>query len=174
MVTQVVLTWIPCYNSRMFSKIYLAVLSAAVIVMVFFTYYSWSWLQSIGLPLAAVEGYAYHESLAWMALWLFAVILLLLGNAVLWTSSRSWEMWTTFVYFSVFVIIRYFWLDQAYFQFKKANGMFDGSFSIAPIMAVILIVLMAIIVFFDTFLVTRLRAKTFPAIQQAEPEAPAE
>lgn len=159
----------------MFSKIYLAVLALAILIMAFFTYYSWSWLQSIGSPAAAVEGYAYHESLSWSALWLFAAILMVLGNAVLWTTKRAWALWATFLFFSVFAIIRYFWLDQAYFHFKKANGMFDGSFSIAPIMAVVLVVLMGIIVFFDTFLVTRLNAKTHPVAEEPpEPNVPKE
>ncbi|HRI04204.1 MAG TPA: hypothetical protein PLL77_10715 [Pyrinomonadaceae bacterium] len=154
----------------MWSKIYLAILAVACLVMAFFTFYSWSWLQSIGLPAAAVAGYEYHSGLAWPVLWIATIALLVLGNAVLWASERAWAMWVTFLYFSVFVIIRYFWLDQAFFQFKKTNGLFDGSFSIAPLMAVILVVIMAAIVFFDQFIVLRLRAKTYPtAAQNDEP-----
>ena len=96
---------------------------------------------------------------------------LFLKDAILWVSGRAWAMWVTFIYFSAFVIIRYFWLDQAFFQFKKTHGLFDGSFSIAPLMAVILVVLMAAIVFFDQFIVLRLRAKTYPATTQDEPPA---
>ena len=149
-----------CYNLAICGAKFISpCLAVSIAVMAFFTYYSWSWLQSIGLPAAAVDGYTYHEGLAWPALWIFSAILLLLGNAVLWTGSRSWALWATFLYFSVFVIIRYFWLDPAYFQFKKSNGLFDGSLSLGPIMAVVLVVLMAIIVFFDKFLVLRLKAK---------------
>lgn len=154
----------------MWSKIYLVILAIAIIVMAFFTFYSWSWLQSIGLPAAAVAGYEYHAGLAWPALWILTIALLAVGNVILWTSGRAWAMWVTFIYFSAFAVIRYFWLDQAFFQFRKTNGLFDGSFSIAPLMAVILVVLMAAIVFFNQFIVLRLRAKTYPvAVQEDSP-----
>lgn len=150
---------------------YLVILAVAIIVMAFFTFYSWSWLQSIGLPAAAVAGYEYHAGLAWPALWIATIALLVLGNAILWVRGRAWAMWVTFIYFSAFVIIRYFWLDQAFFQFKKTHDLFDGSFSIAPLMAVILVVIMAAIVFFDQFIVLRLRAKTYPATAQDDEPA---
>ncbi len=145
----------------MWSKLYLAVLGLSIAVMVFLTYYSWSWLQSIGIPVGAVAGYEYHSDIAWWALWLSSVTLLVLGNAVLWVNRNAWAMWTTFLYFAVFVVIRYFWLDQAFFHFKKDNGLFDGSFSIGPFFAVLLIVLAGVIVFSNKFLVIRLRAKTY-------------
>jgi hypothetical protein len=157
----------------MFTKIYLALLGISIAVMAFFTYYSWSWLQSIGLPTAAVVGYEYHAGLAWTALWISVVALMVIANAVLWATGRSWAVWTTFVYFAVLIIARYFWLDQLFFRFKKTNGLFDGSFSVAPLMAVILIVLVAAIAFFDQFIVVRLRAKTYgkpeePVVEAAE------
>ncbi len=161
----------------MFSKIYLALLGISIAVMAFFTYYSWSWLQSIGLPAAAVAGYEYHAGFAWAALWISTVALLLIANAVLWATGRSWAVWTTLVYFSVLIATRYFWLDQAFFTFKKTNGLFDGSFSVAPLLAVILIVLMAAIAFFDQFIIVKLRARTYPVPEETvvDPvETPAE
>ncbi|MEQ1642325.1 MAG: hypothetical protein ABL959_02640 [Pyrinomonadaceae bacterium] len=160
----------------MFNKFYLALLGISIAVMAFFTYYSWSWLQSIGLPAGAVAGYEYHAGLAWAALWISVVALMLLANAVLWATGRSWAVWTTLVYFSVLIVIRYFWLDQAVFSFKKTNGLFDGSFSVAPLLAVILIVLMAAIAFFDQFIIVKLRAKTYgkpeePAVEAVETPA---
>jgi len=155
-------------TSDMWSKIYLGVLAVSVILISFFTYYSWSWLQSIGLPMAAVAGYEYHAGLALPMLWISTIALLILGSAVLWTSGRAWAMWVTFLYFALFVMLRYFWLDQAFFQFKKTNGIADSTLSMAPILAVVLVVLMAIIVFFNTFLVVRLRAKTYPATAHSD------
>lgn len=154
----------------MWSKIYLAVLSVGVIAVTFFSYYSWSWLQSIGQPSVAVAGYEYHSGIAWTLLWLASLVLMILGNAVLWASGRSWAVWTTFVYFAVFIVIRYFWLDQEFFQFRKANGMFDGSFSVAPLFAVILVALGGTIAFFDQFIIVRLRARTYPEPAQTPAE----
>lgn len=158
----------------MFSKIFLAVLAIAVLVMAFFTYYSWSWLQSIGSPQAAIDGYQYNAGMAWLILWVFAAILLALGNAVLWTSKRSWALWATFLYFSTFIVVRYFWLERTFSDFENRRAGIEN-LSIAPIIAVSLIVLYAIIVFFNVFLVIRLQAKTHPvAEEQSEPEAAAE
>lgn len=151
----------------MWSKLYLAVLGLSIAGMAFFTYYSWSWLQSIGLPAVAVAGYDYHSSLAWVTLWISSLALLIIGNAVLWATGRAWNLWATFLYFAVFVVIRYFWLDEAFFHFKKTNGLFDGNFSVGPFFAVILIALAGVIVFFDKFLVIRLRAKTYPETDPA-------
>ena len=152
----------------MWSKLYLAVLAISIFVMAFFTYYAWSWLQSVGEPVAAVAGYQYHAGLGWMALWLFAVILLVLANAVLWTSRRGWAAWTTFLFFAVFLVIRYFWLHQAFFQFQKDNGLWDGGLLIAPFSAAILIVLMAAVVFFDQFAIVRLHRKMYPPAVAAD------
>jgi TRAP-type C4-dicarboxylate transport system permease large subunit len=149
----------------MWNKLYLAVLGLSIAVMAFFTYYSWSWLQSIGLPVAAAEGYEYYSGLAWTALWLFAAALLIVGNAVLWTTSRFWAMWSTFLYVAVVLITYCFWLEQAFLHFNKENGLSDKMTSLAPITAVVLIVLMAIVVFFDIFFVVRLRAKMYRATE---------
>ncbi len=163
-------------TSDMWSKIYLGVLAVAIAVVGFFTHYSWSWMQSIGSPDAAIKGYEYHSSLAWLVLWIFSVFLLLLGNAVLWAGKKSWALWVTFLYFSIFIIVRNFWLDRTFIDFESRHAGLQG-LSVAPIIAASLIILAAIIVFFDTFLVTRLRAKTYPAVEpavSAETETPAE
>ena len=158
----------------MWSKIYFGVLAVAVVVMAFFTYYAWSWLQSIGQPVAAAEGYDYHSRLAWNAIWLFTIALLICGNAVLWASGRAWAMWATFLYFATVWIIHGFWLEPLFLRFNKASGLSEATRSMAPISAVVLIVLMAIIVFFDKFLVIRLRAKTYPSSVEPEAESAAE
>lgn len=152
----------------MWSKLYFGVVAAAVIVMAFFTYYAWSWLQSIGQPAAAVTGYEYHAGLAWAVLWISIVILMVLGNAVLWATGKSWAIWTSVIYFSVFAVVKYFWLDRVFIDFRTSNGMAEGGFSFAPILAAILILLVAAIAFFDQFLIVRLRAKTFGSSAAAE------
>jgi len=146
--------------SNMWSKIYLGVFGVATFVLLFFTYYSWSWLQSIGNPMAAIEGYDYHSDLAWPALWLFTVLLLFLGNAVLWVSGRQWALWATFAFFSIFIGIRYFWLEASAGQFQDQNVLAEGGPLSGPIFALILIFLMAVIVFFDQFIIERANTKT--------------
>ena len=149
----------------MLSKIYLAILVLSLVAMGFFVFYSWSWLQSIGLPAAASQGYEYHAGLAWPLLWITTIALLGLANAILWATNRSWAMWVTFVYFTAMVVLRFFWLEQAYFAFRKTNNLFDGSFALGPFVAVIMIVVMAAIVFFDQFIIVRLRQKMYAPVQ---------
>lgn len=152
----------------MFSKIYLAALGFSLAAMAFFTYYSWSWLQSIGQPVAAVAGYEYHSSLAWIALWVTSLILLLIGNAVLWTTRSAWALWLSLVYFAAFVIIKYFWLAREFMRFSEE----PSSFSSGPFIAVGLIILMATVVFLDTLVAVRLRARIYPDAKEndIEPE----
>lgn len=161
-------------TSDMWSKLYLALLGLSIAVMAFFSFYSWSWLQSIGSPAGAAAGYEYHAGFAWAFLWLATAILILAGNAVLWASGRAWAMWASFVYFAVMAILRFFWLDEAFFHFKKSNSLADGSFSIGPFVAVLLITMIAAIVFFDQFLVSRLRKKIYPPVIADEPPPAAE
>lgn len=160
----------------MWSKIYLAVLGLSIAAMAFFTFYSWSWLQSIGQPAAAVVGYEYNSGVACTALIISGVLLLLLANGVLWATKRAWAMWATFVYVAIFVIIRYFWLGEAFFRFKKDNGMSDGSFSLGPVMGVILVVAVGIVVFANQFASVRLSRKMYPPVtaDEMEPEAETE
>ncbi|MGB7201508.1 MAG: hypothetical protein WBD16_04490 [Pyrinomonadaceae bacterium] len=150
----------------MFSKIYLAALGLSIAVMAFFTYYSWSWLQSIGQPAAAVAGYEYHSNLAWITLWITSMILLLLGNAVLWTTRSAWALWLAVVYFAAFVIIKYFWLAREFMRFSET----PSSFPVIPFIAVGLVILMATVVFLDSLVVVRLLASIYPDAKQTDIE----
>jgi hypothetical protein len=152
----------------MLTKIYLSLLTLSISAMGFFTLYSWSWLSSIGSPAGAVVGYEYHASASWPVLWLSASILLILANSILWVTGRLWPMWTTLLYFQMFVLIRAFWLDPALLNFKNAAGFADSTFTVAPILAAFLIIIAAAIVFFDQFLILRMKEKTYRAMDESE------
>lgn len=160
----------------MFSKIYLAALGVSVAVVSFFTYYSWSWLQSIGQPAAAIAGYEYHSNLAWITLLITSVVLLLLANAVLWTTRSAWAMWVTFIFFSFFAVAKFFWLKFVFIDFQMRTAPSGTGVLRGPFLAVLLIVIMAAIVFFNQFIVIKLRAKTYPdsTEKDSDPETTAE
>jgi hypothetical protein len=149
----------------MWNKIYLIALAVLITPMAFLTYYAWSWLQSIGAPRAVVESYDYWSNLNWNYLWISTVILLILANVLLWKTRRAWALWTTFLYFAIFIVVRYFWLDQTFFQYKQTNGALQNGFSLQPLLGAALIAVAAVIVFFDQFLVKRLHDKTYPATE---------
>ncbi len=151
----------------MFGKIYLGVLAVSTAVMAFFTCYSCSWLKSVGAPPAAIAGYDYHSTYGWTALWLTTVTLLVLGNAVFWAGGRAWAMWLTVIYFVIFTILRSFWLEPAAAAFRTTNGLSaDGG--IGPMFAAVLIVLTAVVVFIDQFVLVRLRTLMFPPPSHTE------
>lgn len=153
----------------MWNKIYLAALALSLAVMAFFTVYSLSWLQSIGDPRAAAAGFEYHSAASWPFLWISAIALLLIGNAVLWTTRRSWAMWLTFIYLGFFIAARFFWLERSFESFQTEHGLAAGGISFGPFFAVIMIVVIAAIVFFDQFFVVRMHEKMYPT--PAEPVA---
>jgi hypothetical protein len=148
--------------SDMLTKIYLIALAVFIIPMGFFTVYSWSWLQSVGSPQATVDNFTYWSGISQPFLWVSSAVLLILANVILWKTRRSWTLWVTLGYFVIFIILRYFWLDQSLFQFKKTNLQFDGSFSIAPILGAVFCLLAAVIVFFNQFIVLRMSEKMHP------------
>jgi len=155
----------------MVSKIYLAVLGISVAVMAFFTYYAWSWLQSIGKPAAAIDGYLYHAALGWVTLVASWLILMLIANVILWATQRAWAMWTTFVFAAIFLIAKFFWLGTAFLNFARENSMTDIRYSFAPLTGVILIVAVGIVTLANQFLSVRLQQKMYAP---STPESPAE
>ncbi|HQX56820.1 MAG TPA: hypothetical protein PLP07_12905 [Pyrinomonadaceae bacterium] len=152
----------------MWSKLYLGLIAVSVATVGFFTYYSWSWLQSIGLPIAAIEGYSFNSDIAWYLLWVSFVLLILVGNAILWTTKSSWAVWSSFFYFAAFILMRYFWLEEEAFRFKKMAGLGNGAFSVGPLLGAIIVVVAAIAILGNHFLIIRLNQKLYPDPNAAE------
>lgn len=141
----------------MWNKIYFAVLAVAVLAMCFFAFYANSWLGSIGSPKDALEGFDYYAGLGSIFLWISSAVLLILANVILWNTRRGWALWTTFVYFAVFVVLRTFWLERMRYNFQNSDSLF-----FTPIVGVILIIIAGAIVFFSQFLNLRLNEKMYP------------
>ncbi len=151
----------------MWNKIYLGLLAASVLVLGVLMYLSFDWLTSIGSPATVVEKYSYYSNLNWVFLLISTLILLVVGNVILWKMRKSWALWTTFLYFVFFIVLQTFWLERSFFQFKQEKLGSDG-YLFSPFFGITLIVLAAIIVFFNQFLVQRLSDKMFPTEQPVE------
>jgi hypothetical protein len=80
---------------------------------------------------------------------------------------KSWALWTTFLYFVFFIVLQTFWLERSFFQFKQKT-LSSGEFLFSPFFGIALIVLAAIVVFFNQFLLKRLSDKMFPSEQPIE------
>ncbi|HKX84070.1 MAG TPA: hypothetical protein VJL58_07620, partial [Pyrinomonadaceae bacterium] len=111
----------------MWNRIFLIALAIAVLPMAFLTYYSWDWLRSIGSPASVVENYAFYSSLGWAFLWISTIVLLVLANAVLWAYRRSWALWTTLIYFILFVAVKSFWLERSFAAYAQSHGVYEKS-----------------------------------------------
>jgi len=148
----------------MWNKIYLGVLAAAVLVMCFLTFYSYSWLGSIGNPADAIAGYDYYARLGTIFLSISSVILLILANVILWNSRRGWALWTTLAYLAIFVILRTFWVEKARYNFQYP----DSLFFTPALVGAILIIIAGIIVFFNQLVNLRLNEKMYPPPETPE------
>jgi hypothetical protein len=159
----------------MWNKIFFTALILALLPICFLTFYAHSWLQSIGDPRVALENFTYYAGLAWLWLWISFVGLLIIANIVLWQTRRAWAMWTTAVYFVLFLMLRAFWLDGAAFAFMSANSLPLGTVAIGPFLTFIVFALAVAIIFFNQFIVVRMSEKMYPpAIEPAVPEESAD
>lgn len=155
----------------MWNKIYFAALILALLSICFLTFYAHSWLRSIGDPRVALENFTYYAGLAWFWLWISSIVLLIVANIVLWQTRRAWAMWTTAVYFVLFLMLRAFWLDGAAFAFVSANSLPPWIAAIGPFLAFIMFALAFAIVFFNQFIVVRMSEKMYPpAIEPTVPQ----
>lgn len=149
----------------MWSRIYFTALIVALLAMTFLTYYSWDWLNSIGAPASVVENYAFYSSLGWIVLWLSTIVLLILGNAVLWQFRRSWALWTTLIYFVLFVSLKSFWLERAFTSYAADHGVFEKSMFGGILFAIGICLAAAVVVFFNELIAVRLNKKIYPPIE---------
>ena len=142
----------------MWNKIFIIALAVAVIAAGFFTFYSNSWLNSIGNPALSVENFEIYSNLFWATIWLGSIVLLIIANLVLWTTRRVWAMWATFAFFAVFVLLQTFWLSNALRQFKLDHSIPASEFLISPFFGALLCLVIAAFVYFDQFIVLRLHS----------------
>lgn len=154
----------------MWSKFYFALLGLSVLILGGITYYSWSWLQSIGLPSDAVAGFEYFDNIGWTVLWITAVLLLLLANIILVRTGKALALWITFIYFAVFVIAKYFWLAVTATNFQRDNNLPSGNYLLGPFLALFLCIAFGSIVFVDQLIAVRLTNAIYPPVAGPEPE----
>lgn len=143
----------------MLTKIYLALLASSVAIVGFVAWYAWSWLASIGLPAAAYDGYLYNADAAFKFLLVSWIVLAIMSTAIAWRTGKAWPLWTSFLYFAVFALAIYFWLERSAFQFQKAAGLTDAKLTFSPIKGVLIIIGIGLITFCTHFMVAQLRQR---------------
>jgi hypothetical protein len=153
----------------MWTKIFLIFLAVAVVIMGVLTYLSYGQLQSIGFaPRDIAESFLSYSGVYWTGFWLSSLALLILANVVLWLNRRVWAFWATFLFFSLFVLVRTWWLNGVYVNYAKQNNLPAETLFGYGIIGVLLCIVVAVGIFFNQFLILRLRDKTHGVDKAAE------
>lgn len=155
----------------MWNRVYLTALAAFTLILALISYYSWSWLRSIGSPSAAIAGFDTSDDIGWTFLLITTVVLLVIANFVLARTLRPWALWTTFIYFSVFVIIKYFWLSVSATSFLRQNNLDSGSYILGPFLALILCAGFGTVVFVNQLASIKISNKIYPRKHEAGNES---
>jgi hypothetical protein len=153
----------------MLNKIFLVALLVSVLVMASLNYISSASLNSVGFsPQQIFETFNGYNSIAWSALWLTSGTLLVLANVALWTSRKAWSLWATFIFFSIFLLIQTIFIGDKLNSYLATNLNAQSGINFIGILGAFTVVFVAIGVFFNQFLVIRMRDKMFSVEKKAE------
>lgn len=152
----------------MWNKIYLIILAVMILAISVLLYLSYSWLESITAPADVAANYAFYSRISWLFLLSSSLTLLVIGNIISWTTRKSWALWTTLLYFIVFMVAYSFWLENSFFKYKQANNLESGLISWSPLFGIALIIAAALVVFSNFYLMRRAQNKMFPPEQIIE------
>jgi hypothetical protein len=144
----------------MWNKIYLGLLSVAIITMGVMTFWCYNWLGSVDKPETVAANFVNSQSLYQTMLWITSAVLMIVANVLLWTKRSAWALWVTFVFFATFIVVQTWWLNSLSNAYLKANGMESGFVGMG-IVGIILCIITAVGVFFNQFIVFRMRDKMF-------------
>lgn len=155
----------------MWNKIYLALLAAGILVVAFFAYYGWSWLQSIGEPRAAWEAFNYHKRAGAYFVVGWTVMLLIVGNIILWKRKSAWALGITEVYFVGGALVFLVWLHISGIRFCLDNAIcVDPSRAVGPLLTALGGLGLSVFVIANNFIVVRLREKLHDKRDEDEKE----
>ena len=152
----------------MWNKIYLILLAVCVLTMGVLLHLPYSWLGSITAPKIVALNFEHYANISRMFLFISSLVLLAAGDVLLFKTRQSWGLWTAFLYFAIFMVAHTFWLEQSFFRYRQENNLTDSSFFFGSFLAVLYIVITAIFVFFNQYLIKRMQAKMFPQTEIVE------
>jgi hypothetical protein len=144
----------------MWNKIYLGLLLVAFAAMCVMTFWCYNWLGSVDRPETVAANLMSSQSLYRTTLWISSAVLMIVANVLLWTKRSAWALWATFIYFAAFIILQTWWLNSLSNNYLIANKM-EAGFVGMGIVGIVLCIITAIGVFFNQFIVFRMRDKMF-------------
>jgi hypothetical protein len=139
----------------------------------FFAYYAWSWLGSVGDPRVAWEAFNYHKRTGVYFVICAVVVLVAIGNVILWNTRNAWALWASHAYFVIFTLAFLIWLHVSGINFCLDNRVCtDPSRAIGPLLVVFGSLGLTALLFADQFLLLRLQekmhGKTEPEVATAD------
>lgn len=153
----------------MLTKIFFGILLLSIFVMGALFFLSSSSLNSIGFsPRQIVDNFFGYNSIYWTGLWVTSGLLLIFSNVLLWTNRNAWSLWISFVFFAVFLMLQTMFIGDKLYAFTSANLPAETPLGFGGIAGAFACVVVAIGVFFNQFLVLRMRDKMFKV--EAEPK----
>lgn len=162
----------------MWNKVYLGALAVFLLLMFVLIYVSSDWLGSITRPEDVAAGYISSSGRSWYVLLFASLVLLVLANVVLWTNRTAWALWTTLLFFIIFILLQTFWLDRSFVAYLKDHGFPPGSYTFRPLLGAMMCIGAGALVFFNQLIVLRMHdkmyAKDAPVERLPEDEIPFE
>jgi hypothetical protein len=153
----------------MWTKIFLILFAVALAAMGVLTYLSYAQLQSTGFaPKDIAESFLSYAGFYWTFFWISSLALLITANVVLWLTRRAWALWLTFLYFSIFILVRTWWLNEVYSAYARQNNLSADGFFGYGILGALICIAVAVGIFFDQFLVLRMRDRMHGVEKPAE------
>jgi hypothetical protein len=154
----------------MWNKIFPVVLAVAVVAMLILTFLAYSQLQSVGFaPAVIAENYLTYENYFRQFLWISSLILLILANVWLWMEGRSWALWATLLYFSFFTLLHGWWLGGVFSDYLLEKNLPKSGISFGILISTFVCMICAVGIFFDQFLVLRMRERMYKIDAPVEP-----
>lgn len=147
----------------MLNKIFLILFAVAILFMAVLSYLTVAQLNSIGFPPPQiVEYFRSYESLHWLSVWISSLFLLILANVILWTNRSSWALWITLLFFAAFIMVNTWWLTETLGSYQKSHNLETGGIlSKNGIFGAIFCIVGGIGIFFNQYIVLRMRDKMF-------------
>ncbi len=143
----------------MLGRLFLGLLALSFAIMTILSYLCYSWLQSIGNPASVVKTYTFYSGISWTVLWILFIALIGFGNVLLWIERKAWALWLSLLFFVVFIVVQTFWLENVFYNFQQTHELSESSFFLKPFLGVTISTIAAVGIFFNQFIVMRLRDK---------------
>lgn len=119
-------------------RIYWILFFVSVIVLTGLSITGFHSLQSGGIPENVID--KVNELCQWIfrLTMLFSIVLLSLGATIYYRTERGFILWLPLLILVVFIMMTFGFIEGQLFQFKKEHNLWEGGFSVSPVIGIFL------------------------------------